>query len=94
MGIGTSVFLLAVGAVLTWAVHATVQGLDLHVLGVILMVVGAIGLAVSLLAVRRAYVADDVLVEPVARRRVLRRAVDEAAVRPRRTGGRRRGRLR
>ena len=49
MGIGVSVFLLAVGAILAFAVDLTVQGLDLDTVGVILMVVGAIGLLVSLL---------------------------------------------
>ncbi len=44
MGIGISVLLLAVGAVLTWAVNASVQGVDLDVVGVILMVAGGIGL--------------------------------------------------
>ena len=49
MGIGVSVFLLAVGAILAFAVDLTVQGLDLDTVGVILMVVGAIGLLVSLI---------------------------------------------
>lgn len=49
MGYGVSIFLIAVGAILTWAVDASVQGLDLHTVGVILMVVGGIGLLFSLL---------------------------------------------
>lgn len=49
MGIGISLILLAVGAVLTWAVSYEVSGLDLNVVGVILMVVGAIGLVLSML---------------------------------------------
>lgn len=49
MGIGVSVFLLAVGAILAFAVDVSVQGLNLDTVGVILMVVGAIGLLVSLL---------------------------------------------
>ena len=44
MGIGVSVFLLAVGAILAFAVDLTVSGLDLATVGVILMIVGAIGL--------------------------------------------------
>jgi hypothetical protein len=48
MGIGVSVFLIAVGAVLAFAVDATVSGLDLDAVGVILMIVGAIGLLASL----------------------------------------------
>jgi hypothetical protein len=49
MGIGVSVFLLALGAILTWAVNATVSGLDINVIGVILMVAGALGLAMTML---------------------------------------------
>jgi membrane protein implicated in regulation of membrane protease activity len=49
MYIGTSLFLIAVGAVLAWAVTATVAGVDIQTAGVILMVVGVIGLIVSLL---------------------------------------------
>jgi hypothetical protein len=48
MGISLSILLLAVGAVLTWAVSAEVSGLDINAVGVILMIVGAIGLLVSL----------------------------------------------
>jgi hypothetical protein len=48
-GIGVSLFLIAVGAVLAWAVDATVVGLDIVVVGAILMVVGTIGLLLSLL---------------------------------------------
>ena len=48
MGIGVSIFLLAVGAILAYAVDVTVSGLDLDTIGVILMVVGAIGLIASL----------------------------------------------
>ena len=48
MYIGTSIILIGVGAVLAWAVTAEVAGIDLQTAGVILMVVGAIGLIVSL----------------------------------------------
>ncbi|MGH9165618.1 MAG: DUF6458 family protein [Acidimicrobiales bacterium] len=48
MGIGVSVFLIAVGAILAFAVDVTVSGLNLDTIGVILMVVGAIGLLTSL----------------------------------------------
>ena len=49
MGIGVSVFLLAVGAILTWAVQVSdPSGLDLNTIGVILMVCGALGLVLSL----------------------------------------------
>ena len=43
MGIGVSLLLIAIGAILTWAVTATVSGVDLDTVGIILMVVGAAG---------------------------------------------------
>jgi hypothetical protein len=49
MGIGVSLILIAVGAILTWAVNATVSGVELTTIGVILMVVGALGLLLSLM---------------------------------------------
>jgi hypothetical protein len=49
MGIGVSIFLLAVGAILAWGVTFATEGIDLNTVGVILMVVGAIGLLFSLL---------------------------------------------
>jgi hypothetical protein len=49
MGIGVSIFLLAVGAILTFAVEAAVAGIDLDVVGLILMAVGALGLVLTLL---------------------------------------------
>ena len=49
MGIGVSIFLIAVGAILTWAVNASVSGLELTTIGVILMVVGALGLVLSMI---------------------------------------------
>ena len=48
MGIGLSLILIAAGAILTWAVNATVSGLDINTVGVILMVVGIVGLVLSL----------------------------------------------
>ena len=44
MGIGVGIFLIVVGAILTFAVDATVAGLDLDVVGWILMLAGAAGL--------------------------------------------------
>jgi len=49
MGIGVSLILIAVGAVLTWAVEASVSGVDINAVGVILMIVGAVGLLLSLM---------------------------------------------
>ena len=49
MGIGISLILIAAGAILTWAVTATVEGIDLTAVGVILMVIGIVGLLLSML---------------------------------------------
>jgi hypothetical protein len=56
MGIGVSIFLIAVGAILTFAVHASVNGVSIQTIGIILMAVGALGLLVTMLifAPRRA----------------------------------------
>ena len=48
MGIGVSLLLIAIGAILTWAVTADVSGVDLNTVGVILMIVGAAGGLISL----------------------------------------------
>ena len=53
MGIGASVFLLAVGAILAFAVDYTVSGVDINVVGAILMVAGAIGLLMTTLVFGR-----------------------------------------
>ena len=49
MGIGVGLFLIAVGAILKFAVRDSISGVDLSVIGVILMIVGALGLILSLL---------------------------------------------
>ena len=49
MGIGVSLILIAVGAVLAFAVNATVSGLEVTTIGWILMVVGIAGLVLSLM---------------------------------------------
>lgn len=48
MGIGVSVFLLAVGAILAFAIDVSANGIDLQAVGVILMIAGALGLLASL----------------------------------------------
>lgn len=47
MGIGTSLLLIAVGAILRFAVTADISGIELSTIGVILMVVGVLGLLIS-----------------------------------------------
>ena len=48
MGIGTSLFLIAIGAILYLAVDATISGLEIATVGIILMVIGVVGLLISL----------------------------------------------
>jgi hypothetical protein len=69
MGIGTSIFLIAVGAILKFAVTASVSGLKLATVGVILMVVGIVGLLISLIVLMQAQRRGT----PVARERVVER---------------------
>jgi hypothetical protein len=54
MGIGTSLFLIAVGAILYFAVDASVSGIEITTIGIILMVVGVLGLLISLFMVSSA----------------------------------------
>ncbi|MEO6885270.1 MAG: DUF6458 family protein [Jatrophihabitantaceae bacterium] len=49
MRIGASLFLIAVGAILKFAVTKQVSGVNIGVIGVILIVVGAVGLVISLI---------------------------------------------
>jgi Domain of unknown function (DUF6458) len=49
MQVGTSILLIAVGAILRYAVSATVSGIDIQTVGLILMIVGVVGLIISLL---------------------------------------------
>jgi hypothetical protein len=49
MGIGTSIFLIAVGAILRYAVNADISGLEISTVGLILMIAGVLGLLISLL---------------------------------------------
>jgi hypothetical protein len=85
MGFGVGLILTAVGAILAWAVTASPNGVNVHTVGYILLVVGIVGMLVSLVFwsswagpgyfARRTYVDDDVA--PVRRRR---RVIDEDIV--------------
>jgi hypothetical protein len=70
VGIGTSIFLIAIGAILYFAVNADISGLEISTVGLILMIVGIIGLLISLfyttMATRRGGAPAD---RPVARER-------------------------
>jgi hypothetical protein len=48
MALGTSLFLIAVGAILRYAVSDSLEGIDIPTIGLILMIVGVIGLLISL----------------------------------------------
>ena len=66
MTTGASLFLIALGAILTFAVNARVSGLEISTIGLILMAVGAVGLALSLLLNRPATLRrEEVVAEPV-----------------------------
>ena len=53
MGIGASITLLAIGAILAFAVDASISGLDIQVIGIILMICGALGLVLTMLVFGR-----------------------------------------
>jgi hypothetical protein len=48
MTIGGSILLIAIGAILRFAIDVTVRGVDLQVIGLILMIAGAVGLVLAL----------------------------------------------
>jgi hypothetical protein len=48
MTLGTGLFLIAIGAILRFAVTAELAGIDIQVVGTILMVIGAIGFVIGL----------------------------------------------
>lgn len=80
MGIGVAIFLIAVGAILTFALETEVSGIDLDTVGIILMAVGALGLILTLFVFENAYfrtrgrVVDEAYtVDPVTGRRTIRR---------------------
>jgi len=66
MGIGGSIFLIAIGAILAFAVDAQFSGIDINVVGWVLMVAGLIGLAITvwyLNSRRRPVVAQPVVTQ-------------------------------
>jgi hypothetical protein len=65
MGIGASLVLIAIGAILAFATDLRVSGIDLNMIGIILMLVGALGLVLTLLVwgPRRRAARSDVVEE-------------------------------
>jgi hypothetical protein len=49
MGTAVSLLVIAVGAIMVWAINTTASGFSIHTVGVILMVVGAVGLVLSII---------------------------------------------
>lgn len=49
MGVAVSILLIAAGAILTWGVTADAEGLDVNAIGVILLIVGILGLVISMI---------------------------------------------
>ncbi|MCM0679103.1 DUF6458 family protein [Micromonospora phytophila] len=71
MGIGTSIFLIALGAILTFALDASIGGLNLDVVGWILMAAGVLGLIMTtVIWGRRRQVVATTTEQPVEYRRV------------------------
>jgi hypothetical protein len=54
MRLGSSLFLIAVGAILYFAVTATLVGIDIQTVGLILMIIGVIGFVLTLIFANRA----------------------------------------
>ncbi|MFF0368908.1 MULTISPECIES: DUF6458 family protein [unclassified Micromonospora] len=70
MGIGTSIFLIALGAILTFALDASVGGINLDVVGWILMAAGVLGLIMTTLIWGRRRAVVTTSEQPVEYRRV------------------------
>lgn len=68
MPLGTSIFLIAVGAILRYAVTASVSGISITTVGLILMIVGAVGLILSIFYMVSAHPAGRVTRERVIER--------------------------
>jgi hypothetical protein len=49
MGIGVSLLLIAAGAILIWGITGELAGVDVDAIGVILLIVGAVGLIISMI---------------------------------------------
>ena len=65
MSIGAAVFITAIGAILRYAVSDNIEGIDLQVVGLILMIAGIVGLVISLAVEfsKRGRATDEVYVE-------------------------------
>jgi len=90
VGISVSILLIAVGAILTWGVTAEAEGLDVNAIGVILLIVGLLGLVLSMIfwsswggfRRRATYVEGGPVVREAAPRRRATTVVEEDDVAP------------
>jgi Domain of unknown function (DUF6458) len=87
MGIAVSLFLLAIGAILTFATDVSVSGLDLDAVGLILMLIGAVSFVLTLIVwgSRRSRVVRTLPADEVVERRAVaprREVVEERRVAP------------
>lgn len=58
-GIGGSLFLIALGAILYWAVSVEAEGFNINMIGLILLIVGAVGLILTLIMTAGSADRDD-----------------------------------
>jgi uncharacterized membrane protein len=49
MGLGGSLILIAIGAILRWAISASTSGVNIHTIGLILLIIGGVGFVISVL---------------------------------------------
>jgi hypothetical protein len=74
MGLGASIVIFAIGAILRWGITASANGVNLGAIGVILMIVGAVGAVISAL-----FLASW---SPYPRRRVMRDTYEDGTGAP------------
>lgn len=72
MTIGGSIFLIAVGAILRYAVDVTVSGIEIQTIGLILMIAGVVGLVIGLFLLTQDRGRRDVVVDDRPRETVIR----------------------
>jgi hypothetical protein len=63
MTIGGSIFIIAVGAILRYAIDDSIEGIDLQTIGLILMIAGVVGLVLGLFLMQQARSRGDVVYE-------------------------------
>ena len=68
MTIGTSIFLIAVGAIMRYAVTENIEGFNINTAGLVLMIVGALGLVLGLFFYLRGRDPEQVGAPPPPRR--------------------------